>query len=226
MAGEWKFSRLVTTSFSRYHRLSSSTYESVRLQELAGLAMLIAEYNGLTRATRIRDMLSWLAMYANVTEALCKAAAMDTKVDPEIGVAIPNETYSNCAKLWFADNWHQAVKYLHDITGGISATMPSWEDWQNPETRKYIDKYLGGDAIYPTEDRIRALQKVNYEATSFRGTLAIHAEGSLAAQRMTIYQQADWERFKAAAKYAMHMPTNHPDFKSLPTEPLWKLPVK
>lgn len=224
LAGEWQFSRMVATAFARYHRLSAATYKYVHLQALAGLAMLMTEYNGLTHATRIRDMLAWLAMYADVTEALGKAAALDASVDPETGLAAPNEVYSNCAKFWFAENWHQAVKYLEDITGGIAATMPSMKDWENPETRPYIEKYLAGDARYPTEDRLRALQMVGREGSTFMGILAVHAEGSLAAQRMTIYQQADWERFKAAAKHSMGMPTDHPDFKDLPIEPVWKLP--
>jgi 4-hydroxybutyryl-CoA dehydratase/vinylacetyl-CoA-Delta-isomerase len=226
MAGEWQFSRLMATSFARYHRLTAATYKYVQLQGLAGLAMLLAEYNGLTGATRIRDMLAWLAMYADVTEALGKAAALDAKVDPETGLAAPNEVYSNCAKFWFADNWHQAVKYIEDIAGGIAGTMPSMKDWDNPEIRKYIDKYLGGDARYPTEDRLKALQMLRWEGSTFMGILAIHAEGSLAAQKMTIYQQSDWEKFKAAAKHSMRMPTDHPDFKDLPVEPPWKIPTK
>ncbi len=223
MTGEWQFSRLMATSFARYHRLTAATYKYVQLQIVAGLAMLMAEYNGLTHATRIRDMLGWLAMYADITEALGKAAALDARVDPETGLAAPNEVYSNCAKLWFADNWHQAMKYLQDITGGIAATMPSMKDWQNPETRPYIEKYLAGDAGYPTEERLRALQMVRGMGSTFMGVLAIHAEGSLAAQRMTVFLQADWERSKAAAKHAMGMPTEHPEFKELPIEPPWKI---
>lgn len=222
LAGEWPFSQLVTYSFARFHRLSSATYQYVALQNLAGLAMLMAEYNGLTRATRIRDMLAWFAMQANIVEALSKAAAVDAEVDPETGLALPNEMYSNCAKFFASDNHHQAIKYLHDITGGIAATMPSWQDWENPETRPYIDKYLGGDAQYPTEERIKALRAVNEHATSFLGLLAVHAEGSLAAQKMMIYHLADWDRFKAAAKYFLDIPTDHPAFKDLPKEPLWK----
>ena len=65
---------------------------------------------------------------------------------------------------------------------------------------------------------------VNQEASAFMGILGIHAEGSLAAQRMMLYQQADWERFKAAARHSMAMPTDHPDYRDLPTEPVWKLP--
>jgi 4-hydroxybutyryl-CoA dehydratase/vinylacetyl-CoA-Delta-isomerase len=226
MAGEWQFSRLMATSFARYHRLTAATYKSVQLQIVAGLAMLMAEYNGLTHATRIRDMLAWLAMYADMTEALGKAAALDAKIDPETGLAAPNVVYTNCAKFWFADNWHQAMKYLQDITGGIAATMPSMKDWENPETRPYIEKYLAGDARYPTEERLRALLMVRRLGSTFNGILSIHAEGSLAAQRMTIYQMADWERFKAAARRAMGLPTDHPEFKDLPTEAPWKMPER
>lgn len=223
LAGEWQFSREVATSFARYHRLTAATYKHVQIQVLVGLARLIAEHNGLTHATRIRDMLAWLAMYAEVTEALGKAAALDAQIDPETGFAHPNAVYTNCAKFWFADNWHQAIKYVQDITGGIAGTMPSWEDWENPETRPYIDKYLGGDAQYPTEERIRVLQAINRQASAFGGILSIHAEGSLAAQRMTLYQQADWDLFKAAAKHALQLSTDHPAYKGLPIDPPWRL---
>ena len=224
LSGEWQFSRLVTTSFGCYHRLSADTYKYVHLQSLAGLAMLMAEYNGLTHAPRIQDMLAWLAMYAELTEALGQAAALNTTVDPLSGLVVPNEVWSNCAKYWFADNWLQAVKYLQDITGGISATMPSLKDWENPETRPYMEKYLGGDAKYPTEDRIRAIDMVNQLSSAFQGTLSIHAEGSLASQRMMVYRQADWERYKAAARHSTGLSTDHPDYKDLPFGPLYKLP--
>ncbi len=223
MAGEWQFSRLMATSFARYHRLTAATYKHVHLQAIAGLAMLMAEYNGLTRATRIQDMLSWLAMYADVTEALGKAAALDPVLDPETGFALPNPVYTNCAKYWFASQWHEAMKYLQDITGGIAATMPSMKDWDNPETRPYLEKYLQGDARYPTEERVKAINMVIREGSTFGGVLSIHAEGSLATQRMVLYQMADWPKFKAAARHALGLSTDHPEFKDLPMEPPFKM---
>jgi len=132
--------------------------------------------------------------------------------------------YTNCAKFWFADNYHQAIKYLQDITGGIAGTMPSQEDWDNEETRPYIEKYLGGVKGYPTEERFKLLQAINRHCSAFGGILTIHAEGSLAAQKMTLFQQADWELYKAAARHSMRMPTDHPAFKDRPTEPPWKFP--
>lgn len=221
--GEWKFSRLYATSFARYHRLTAATYKHVQLQTLAGLAKLIAEHNGLNKATRIKDMLAWLAMYAEVTEAMGKAAALDAKVDPKTGFAQPNYVYTNCAKFWFADNWHQAIKYLQDITGGIAGTMPSPQDYENPETKGYIDKYLGGAAELPTEERLKVLQAINRIASAFGGVLTIHAEGSLASQRMTLYQQADWDLFKAAARHTLKIPTDHPAFKEMSMDVAWEM---
>ena len=226
LAGEWQFSREIATSFARYHRLTAATYKVSSLDSLAGLASLMAKYNGLTHATRIQDMLGWFAMYATVTEALGKAAALSGVVDPESGQARPNAVYTNCAKYWFASQWHEAMKYLQDITGGIAATMPSMKDWENPETRPYLEKYLQGDARYPAEERIKAINRVIQEGSTFSGVLSIHAEGSLATQRMVLYQQADWARFEAAAKYGMGYKVDHPDFKNrlgLGHSP-WKLP--
>jgi 4-hydroxybutyryl-CoA dehydratase/vinylacetyl-CoA-Delta-isomerase len=223
MAGEWQFSRLYATSFARYHRLTAATYKHVQLQVVAGMAMLMAEFNGLTHATRIQDMLAWLAMYSDVTEALGKAAALAPIIDQETGFAMPNPVYTNAAKYWFASQWHEAMKYLQDITGGIAATIPSEKDWQNPETRKYMEKYLQGDARFSAEDRIKAINAVIRMGSTFGGVLTIHAEGSLATQRMVIYQMADWEKFKAAAKRSLRIPTDHPEFKDIPTEAPWTM---
>jgi len=223
LCGEWQFSRLFATSFARYHRLTAATYKAVQLQGVAGVARLMAEYNDLTHATRIRDHLAWLAMYADVTEALGKAAALDPIIDPETKFAIPNPVYTNAAKYWFASQWHEAMKYVQDITGGIAATLPSQKDWENPETRPYIEKYLQGAKGFSTEDRLKVIEAVIRMGSTFSGVLSIHAEGSLATQRMVIYQMADWEKFKARAKRNLGIPTDHPEYKDLPTGAPWKM---
>jgi aromatic ring hydroxylase len=89
-----------------------------------------------------------------------------------------------------------------------------------------LEKYLQGDANYPTEERIRAINWVIQEGSTFNGVLSIHAEGSLSTQKMVLFQQANWERFKAAAKHSMGIRTDHPDFKDLPLpgESPWKMP--
>ena len=85
-----------------------------------------------------------------------------------------------------------------------------------------MEKYLLGDARFSSEDRIKAINAVIRMGSTFGGVLTIHAEGSLATQRMVVYQMADWERFKAAAQRNLGIPTNHPDFQH-PLKPPWTM---
>jgi 4-hydroxybutyryl-CoA dehydratase/vinylacetyl-CoA-Delta-isomerase len=128
---------------------------------------------------------------------------------------------ANICKLFFADNWHQATKYIQDIAGGIVATVPSAKDYMNPETHDMIDKYLGGKDGIPTEHRIRLIKLIRDLTSTYEDVLTIHAEGSLAAQRLSIYSLADFERYKAAAKRAARIKdgTEHPIFSQLPEFP-------
>ena len=145
-----------------------------------------------------------LINYAETVRALSKAAAVDcVQID---GVAIPNSIITNVAKFYFASNYHQMVSYVQDIAGGLVVTGPSEEDVTNPETRDYIEKYLGGAAGVPTLERLKLVNLIrDLTASDFGGyneLLAIHAEGSLEAQKITIYREYDLERCKSLAKQA------------------------
>ena len=56
-------------------------------------------------------------LYAEGVEALGKAAATYCVTEPGTDLVYPNPMYSNVAKFYFADNFHQAVKLIHDIGG-------------------------------------------------------------------------------------------------------------
>ena len=87
----------------------------------------------------------------------------------------------------------------------------------NPEERPLIDKYLAGKAGIPTEHRLRLIRMIK-DMTTGEDAAIIHAEGSLAAQKMAMYAAADWERYKAAAKRAARIDDGkeHPIFSQLP----------
>ena len=53
-----------------------------------------------------------------------------------------------------------------------------------------MEKYLGGTAETPAEDRLRMLQLIRHVLSAESEVVAIHAEGSLAAQRMTTLFEA------------------------------------
>ncbi len=222
MKGEWQFAGDIAYMFGNFHRLSAETYKAVELELVTGAATLMAEYNGIERASHIQDKLTWLVSYAEATEVLGRAACEHCVSEPDSNLVYPNPMYANIAKFFFADNWHQATKYIQDIAGGIVATVPSAEDFLNPETHSMIDKYLGGKADIPTEHRIRLIKLIRDLTSCYEDVLTIHAEGSLAAQKLSIYTLADFERYKAAAKRAARIKdgTEHPIFSQLPEFPI------
>jgi 4-hydroxybutyryl-CoA dehydratase / vinylacetyl-CoA-Delta-isomerase len=113
---------------------------------------------------------------------------------------------TNLAKFHFASHYHQAVSWVQDIAGGLVVTGPSEEDMENPETKGYIEKYLGGRGV-SAEDRLKAINLVrDLTASTFGGyneLLAIHAEGSLETQKITILRDYDVERCLKLAKEAI-----------------------
>ena len=75
-------------------------------------------------------------------------------------------------------------------------------------TRPYIDRFLGGNDV-SAEERLRAINLVrDLTASAFGGyneLLAIHAEGSLEAQKITLLRDFDLERCVNLAKRAMRI---------------------
>ncbi|MCL6560818.1 MAG: hypothetical protein K6U74_18890, partial [Firmicutes bacterium] len=221
LKGEWQFAGDIAYMFGNFHRLSAETYKAAELELVTGAAALMAEYNNVADAGHIRDKLTWLAYYTEATEIIGRAACEHCVSDPETGLVYPNPMYANIAKYFFADNWHQAIKYVQDIAGGIVATAPSSLDYENPETRPLIDKYLGAKLGIPTEHRLKLIKLIRDLGSSYEDVITLHAEGSLAAQRLSIYALAEFDRYKAAAKRAARIDdgTWDPIYSELPTFP-------
>ena len=221
MCGEWEFSRDIAYLFATFHRLFGASRMTTELEMLAGLGALMAEYNGLESYPHIRDKLAWLAMYSEAVDIIGKASCLYCEKEPDSDLVYPNIVYINTAKYIFADNYHEATKIVQDICGGIAATIPTYRDWMNPETRPWLEKYLGGKAGIPTEYRLRAVRLFKDLIHPHFQVGSIHGEGSLSAQRMFLYQGAHWGKYKAAAKKAAGIPgwEGETTYGSLPDYP-------
>lgn len=121
-------------------------------------------------------------------------------------VAVPNPLVANMAKLHFASKYHEFVKLIQDIGGGILATSPDKRDWDNPEIHGYLEHYLGGAEGYSTEERMKMIHETMRHVASheaaFHEVTTVHAEGSMAAQKMMILQESPLARYETLAKVA------------------------
>jgi len=72
-----------------------------------------------------------------------------------------------------------------------------------------VEKYLGGIGDVPTFNRLKLINLIRDLTTSKLGgyneLLAIHAEGSLETQKITIYLEYDLDRCKKLAEKAAHI---------------------
>jgi aromatic ring hydroxylase len=202
LKGEWQYAGLLALTFVEFHRFTAVSYKLPLVDLLVGSARLMAEYNGLERVSHVRDKMIHLISYAETLRALTHHAALQCKV-VEPGIAVPNQMLVNIAKHHFASHYHQAVQWVQDISGGLVVTGPSGRDLQSPEIGPYVKKYLAGKKGISGDKRLQAFKMVrDLTASDFGGyqeVLAVHAEGSIEAEKLAIFRSYD---SKPAYEYA------------------------
>lgn len=204
--GEWQAAGLLASTFVQFHRFTAVSYKLALVDAFVGVAALLAELNGIEKVTHVREKLTWLIAYAETLRALVAQAAANCDTSNPLGIAIPNTLLTNVAKLHFAGSYHEAVAKVQEIAGGLLVTAPAAEDWENPDLGPKLRRYLGGRAGVPADLRARVMHLAQdltaSEYGGYQEVLAIHAEGSIEAEKLTIFRHYD---VAAAKEYARHL---------------------
>ncbi|RLB27753.1 MAG: 4-hydroxybutyryl-CoA dehydratase, partial [Deltaproteobacteria bacterium] len=138
LCGEWKYAATMVYNFALMHRRTGCAYRIPLSEQLVGVAAAIAEYNGISSAPHVREKLTDLVIYLETLKSLSKTACYDYVMRG--GVAVPNPIATNMAKYHFAHNYHDVVKAIQDLTGGLVVTAPTYKDYQLPQLHDFIDK--------------------------------------------------------------------------------------
>ena len=181
-------------TFVEFHRFTAVSYKLPLLDGLVGAAIAVARANGIERASHVRDKLTWLGGYAEMVRGLTELAALRGEV--EEGVAYPHVFTTNLAKWVFARDFHQAMEVVQDLAGGLLVTGPATSDWESPEIRPVLEKYYRG--AWPAERRLPVLNLIA-ELTArlyggYQAVLAVHAEGSIEAEKLAMFRAYNPER--------------------------------
>jgi len=193
LAGESAFAGPLALAFVEHHRFTAISYKLPLVDALVGSAMLMAEVNGIASAGHVREKFVRLISYAETLRGLTRYAAM--MAGPrEGGIFVPDPLYVNMAKYHFAHGYHEAIRDVQDIAGGALVTGPGAEDLESPETAAYYDKYYAGRGV-GGRDRLKALALVKDLVASgfgaYQEVLAVHAEGSLEAEKLMVLRSYD-----------------------------------
>jgi 4-hydroxybutyryl-CoA dehydratase / vinylacetyl-CoA-Delta-isomerase len=223
MCGEYDAAMHLVYNFAYIHRHTAASYRIPMSEAMLGMAYAIAKYNGILRYAHVRDKLVDLMVYVDTLKSMAYASCINSVTHG--GIPIPNPKLSNIAKYHFANNYHDCVKIVQDIAGGVLVTGPTYKDYMNPDEKPYLDKYMGGKADVPTENRLRMLQLIRRFVASDLGgyseVLALHAEGSLAAQRLMVFGESlgEAEEYQKLAEMAagiqVDSPPNLPEYENV-----------
>jgi aromatic ring hydroxylase len=201
LCGEPERAGAISGAFVEYHRFTAVSYKLPLLDALVGTAALIAEMNGVAKAGHIREKLTQLVIYAETVRALTHMAALRGGVDDR-GLASPDPLTTNLAKYTFATRYHTALELVQDCAGGLLVTGPGGADWAVPEVRAVLEKFYAAKA--PAEERLRLLNTISdltvRDFGGYHAVLAVHAEGSIEAEKMQIYRTYEPGRAIAYAR--------------------------
>ena len=196
LAGEHDFAGPLALAFVEHHRFTAISYKLPLVDAMVGSALVMADMNGVAKASHIREKVVQLISYAETLRGLTHYAAM-MGTPGEAGIAVPHTMHVNIAKYHFAHGYHNAVRNVQDIAGGFLVTGPGAEDLETEETAEYYHKYYAGHGV-TGEERLKAMAFVkNLVASEFgayQEVLAVHAEGSLEAEKQMVARTYDARR--------------------------------
>lgn len=201
--GETEFAGMMVERFAGYHRQSYGGCKVGVGDVLIGAAALIADYNGVQKASHIKDKLIEMT-HLNETLYSCGIACSAEGHQTESGNYLIDLLLANVCKQNVTRFPYEIARLAEDIAGGLMVTAPSEKDLKDPKIGPYIEKYFKGIASVSTEDRFKVLRLIENitlgtAAVGYR-TESMHGAGSPQAQRIMIARQGNISGKKELAK--------------------------
>jgi 4-hydroxybutyryl-CoA dehydratase / vinylacetyl-CoA-Delta-isomerase len=202
MDGETEYASSLVERFTCYHRRSYVCKTGVG-DVLIGAAATIADYNGVERASHVRDKLVEMT-HLNETIYGTGIAASHQGIEMKSGAYLPDEMLANVCKHHVTRLPYEIGRLAQDLSGGLMVTLPSEMELRHATVGPLIEKYLKGRPEIATEHRIRILRIVENMTLGRNAvgylTESMHGAGSPQAQRIQIARSMQLEFKKELAK--------------------------
>lgn len=207
MCKEWQYSGMLVERFAGFHRQSYACKTGVG-DVLIGAAALAADYNGVPKASHIKDKLIEM-QHLNETMWACSLACSYEGSKTESGAYLIDLLLANVCKQNVTRFPYEISRLAEDIAGGLMVTMPSEADFRGEFTGPWVEKFLKGASGVSTENRMRLMRLIENitlgtAAVGYR-TESMHGAGSPQAQRIMIARQGNLPLKKEMAKKIAHI---------------------
>lgn len=201
--GEHEFAGMLVERFAGYHRQSYGGCKVGVGDVLIGAAAVAADYNGVPKASHIKDKLIEMT-HLNETLYCCGIACSSEGTKTESGNYMIDLLLANVCKQNVTRFPYEIARLAEDIAGGLVVTAPSEKDLKDSFVGPYVEKYFRGVNGVSTENRLRILRLIENltlgtAAVGYR-TESMHGAGSPQAQRIMIARQGNLVAKKELAK--------------------------
>src|SRR5512136_2751215 len=188
MNGETEFAAMLVERFTGYHRRSYVCKSGVG-DVLIGAAATVAEYNGVERASHVRDKLVEMT-HLNETIYATGIASSSQGHATKSGAYLCDDLLANVCKHHVTKVTYEMARLAQDLAGGLVVTLPSERDYHQADLGPLLEKYLKGRDDVPTEHRIRILRLIENMTLGRNAvgylTESLHGAGSPQTQRIQI----------------------------------------
>ncbi|MCF8111269.1 MAG: 4-hydroxyphenylacetate 3-hydroxylase family protein [Desulfobacteraceae bacterium] len=202
MCGEYEFAGPLVEKFASYHRQSYACKSGVG-DVLIGAAQTVAEYNGVDKASHVKDKIIEMNHLNETLFCGSLACASEGHREPS-GTYSVNTLLANVSKQNVTRFPYEIARLAQDVAGGLMVTLPSAADFVSAKTGKWLAKYYKANPEVSTENRRRILRLIENLTlgTAAVGYLteSMHGAGSPQAQRIMIARQANMKQKKKLAK--------------------------
>ena len=191
MNGEYEFASMLIERFTCYHRRSYVCKTGLG-DVLIGAAATIADYNGIPKVSHIKDK---LVEMTHLNESIFAAGIASSYQAHKMksGVFLNDDMLAQVCKHNVTRFPYEIGRLAQDIAGGLVVTLPSEQDFRNPETGPILRKYLAGRKGVDVENRMRILRLIENMTMGRNAvgylTESMHGAGSPQAQRIQIARQ-------------------------------------
>jgi 4-hydroxybutyryl-CoA dehydratase/vinylacetyl-CoA-Delta-isomerase len=204
MCGEFAYAGELVEIFAAYHRASYGGCKVGVGDVLIGAARAISRYQGVEKASHIKDKIVEM-VHLNETLYACGIACSTEGARTASGTFLINMQLANVCKLNVTRFPYQIASLAQDIAGGLLVTLPSEKDFENPEVGPLLKKYLVSAGEYSTSDRQRMLRLIE-NLTIGTGavgylTESMHGAGSPMAQRIMLGRLSDLDSKEKLAEH-------------------------
>jgi len=202
MDGEYQFAATLVERFTGYHRRSYVCKTGLG-DVIIGAAATIADYNGVAKASHIKDKLVEMT-HLNETIYGAGIAASHESKPTAAGNYQCDEMLANVCKHNVTRFPYEISRLAQDLAGGLMVTLPADADFKNEKTKPLLEKYLAGRPGVSVDNRRRVLRLIENMTMGRNAvgylTESMHGAGSPQAQRVQITRLSDMEGKKRLAK--------------------------